>query len=93
MRLRALGGGEHHKGGTGSAIQLTKPRDASASRLKGSLASRVFDAIREQGTTHSVSLSPILYLKTADSLEITVCRDHNGSQGVRCRRNPEIVLI
>ena len=57
------------------------------------MASRVFDAIREQDTTHSVSLSPILYLKTANSLEITVCRDHNGSQGARCRRNPEIVLI
>jgi hypothetical protein len=57
------------------------------------MASRVFDAIREKGATHSVSLSPILYLKTANSLEITVCRDHNGSQGARCRRNPEIVLI
>jgi hypothetical protein len=93
MRLRALVGGEHHKGGIGSAIQLAKPRDASVSRLKGSMASRVFDAIREQGTAHSVSLSPIFYLKTADSLEITVCRDHNGFQGARCRRNPEIVLI
>jgi len=57
------------------------------------MASRVFDAIREQGTTHSMLLSPILYLKTANSLEITVCCDHNGSQGARCRRNPEIVLI
>jgi hypothetical protein len=57
------------------------------------MASQVFDAIREQGATHSVSLSPILYLKTADSLEITVCRDHDGSQSTRCRRNPEIVLI
>src|SRR5438046_7023465 len=45
------------------------------------------------GTAKSVSLGPILCLKTADPLEITVYRDYNGFQGARCRRNPEIVLI
>jgi hypothetical protein len=38
----------------------------------------------------SVSLGPILYLKTADPLEITVYRDYTGFQCARCRRNPEI---
>src|SRR5262245_5027702 len=74
-------------------LQLAKPRGASGSHLKGSMASQVFDALREQGTAKSVSLGPILCLKTADPLEITVCRDHNGFQCARCRRNPKIVLI
>jgi|RhiMetdeSRZDD1v2_1073273.scaffolds.fasta_scaffold634056_3 hypothetical protein len=93
MRLRTLECGEHHKGGTGSTLQLAKPRGASVSRLKGFMASQVFDALREQGIAQSVSLSPILYLKTADPLEITVGRDDNGFQGARCRRNPKIILI
>ena len=48
MRLRALACGKHHKGGTGSALQLAKPWGASVSHLKGSMASQVFDALREQ---------------------------------------------
>jgi hypothetical protein len=75
--------------GTGSALQMAKPRGASVSRLTNSMASQVFDALREQGTAQSVSLGPSLCLKTADPLEITVCRDNNGFQGARygCRHS------
>jgi hypothetical protein len=48
MRLRALGCREHPKGGTGSTLQLAKPQGVSVSRLKGFMASQVFDALREQ---------------------------------------------
>src|SRR5262245_43638607 len=65
----------------------------SVSRLKGAMASQVFDALREPGTAKSMSSGPILCLKPADSLEITVRRDDNGFQCARCRCNPEIVLI
>ena len=93
MRLRALECREQPKGGTGSTLQLAKPQGASVSHPKGFMASQVFVALREQGTAMSVSLGPILCLKTADPLEITVYRDDNGFQCTRCRRNPEIVLI
>jgi hypothetical protein len=79
--------------GTGSALQLAKPRGASVSRLTHSVASQVFDALRERGTAPSVSLGPILCLKTADPLAITVGRDDNGFPGAPYRRHPEILLI
>jgi hypothetical protein len=50
MRLCPVVCGEHHKGGTGSVLQLVTPRSAPVSSLKGSMACQVCDALPESRT-------------------------------------------
>jgi hypothetical protein len=65
--------------GTGSALQLAKPRGASVSRLTNSVASQVFDALWEWGTAQSVSLGVSHLLHTKRPSHLRAFLDKRGN--------------